>query len=306
MSTKGRKISISVGISAFNEERNIKKLIDSILWQKESRYTIKEIIVISDGSTDQTAMCLQKIKDHRLKIVNSKKRFGKTTRLNWIFKNAKGDAIVIFDADVVLSARDVIENLVKPLVNEENVGFICGRAKPIKGKTFIENCVNASHDAYDNFRSKLRKGSNPYSVEGRVMLLSKDFASKVTLTKPYGGDKYLYFYCITNGFNFRYVKAATVLYRSPSTLSEHIRQNTRFMARGFQADLIFGDIVSKEFKISKKILVVSFLKTFIEKPIYSISIFFINLYCKYKAKHEWKNINEKWDIVSTTKAQISK
>lgn len=305
MDKRASKISISVGISALNEERNIGKLIESILWQKEDGYTIKEIIVISDGSTDQTVKRVLAFKDSRIVVIDSKERLGKASRLNWIFRNAKSDAIVIFDADVVLSTADTIANLVKPLKSAENVGFVSGRAEPIEGKTFIENCINSSFDAYDDFRNKLRKGSNPYSAEGRIMLFSKKFAETVKLPKSmHADDNFLYFSCITKGFSFRYAKTATVLYRSPSTLFEHIRQNTRFVSRDLRLEAIFGDIVAREYSVPKKILFSSFLKTFIKKPVYSISIFLINLYCKYKAKHEWKNINERWVTASTTKAQI--
>ena len=47
-------MDISVGIMAFNEEKNIGRLLKAILSQKLNQIKITEIIVVSDGSTDKT------------------------------------------------------------------------------------------------------------------------------------------------------------------------------------------------------------------------------------------------------------
>lgn len=55
---------VSVIIPAFNMEKHIKETIDSVLFQT---YTNLEIIVVDDGSTDNTAAIVKFIKDSRLK-----------------------------------------------------------------------------------------------------------------------------------------------------------------------------------------------------------------------------------------------
>jgi len=47
-------ITVSIGIPAYNEEANIGKLLSSLIKQKEAGFIIKEIIVVSDQSTDKT------------------------------------------------------------------------------------------------------------------------------------------------------------------------------------------------------------------------------------------------------------
>ena len=56
---------ISVLLSVYNDDENIKKSIDSILSQS---YKNIELLVIDDGSTDHTNEILNSIKDTRLKI----------------------------------------------------------------------------------------------------------------------------------------------------------------------------------------------------------------------------------------------
>ena len=48
-----KKLRISIGIPAYNEGGNIARLLRSVLGQKK-RELIDEIIVISDGSSDNT------------------------------------------------------------------------------------------------------------------------------------------------------------------------------------------------------------------------------------------------------------
>ena len=61
---------ISVLLSVYNDDENIKKSIDSILSQS---YKNIELLVIDDGSTDKTYEILNDINDGRLKIFRNKK-----------------------------------------------------------------------------------------------------------------------------------------------------------------------------------------------------------------------------------------
>ena len=47
-------MDVSVGIMAFNEEGNISRLLEALLNQDIEEIRIKEVIVVSDGSTDKT------------------------------------------------------------------------------------------------------------------------------------------------------------------------------------------------------------------------------------------------------------
>ena len=47
-------MDVSVGIMAFNEEKNMGRLLKALLSQELKKVRIEEIIVVSDGSTDKT------------------------------------------------------------------------------------------------------------------------------------------------------------------------------------------------------------------------------------------------------------
>jgi len=104
-------MSVSVLIPAFNESNRI---VDTIRGM-ENIEEIDEIIVVNDGSTDDTA---DKAKKAGAKLVNIKNNSGKGRALKEGLKYVKNDVVAFIDADVGLTSREVIK-LIKPVVDGE-------------------------------------------------------------------------------------------------------------------------------------------------------------------------------------------
>ncbi|OXT07624.1 glycosyl transferase [Thermoanaerobacterium thermosaccharolyticum] len=102
-------MSVSVLIPAFNESNRIVDTIRGIENIKE----IDEIIVVNDGSTDDTA---DKAKKAGAKLVNIKNNSGKGKALKEGLKYVKNDVVAFIDADVGLTSREVIK-LIEPVIN---------------------------------------------------------------------------------------------------------------------------------------------------------------------------------------------
>lgn len=85
-------------MAVYNNEKFIKQSIDSILKQTFSNF---ELIIINDGSTDNTTNILKEyyIKDNRIKIINNKSNIGLTKSLNIGLAQASGKYIARLDAD---------------------------------------------------------------------------------------------------------------------------------------------------------------------------------------------------------------
>lgn len=87
---------ISILLSVYNDEKNIKKSIDSILLQS---YKNIELLVMDDCSVDGTYEILNEIKDRRIKIFRNKENQGLTKSLNTLIKNSSGKIIARQDSD---------------------------------------------------------------------------------------------------------------------------------------------------------------------------------------------------------------
>ncbi|MEW5800072.1 MAG: glycosyltransferase family 2 protein [Bacteroidota bacterium] len=86
---------ISVVLTVYNCERYIQQSVRSILSQTHTDF---EIIIVNDGSTDQTMAKVQEINDQRIRIIDSQ-HIGRGPALNLAVKNSHGEIIAIQDAD---------------------------------------------------------------------------------------------------------------------------------------------------------------------------------------------------------------
>ncbi len=107
-----KNITLSIGICAYNEEQNIKSVINNALLQKQEGWTLSEVLVYSDGSTDQTESKVKSIKSKHLKLIVGKNRLGKTRRLNQLFRDFSSNILVVLDADIKLKDENVVTKIV--------------------------------------------------------------------------------------------------------------------------------------------------------------------------------------------------
>jgi cellulose synthase/poly-beta-1,6-N-acetylglucosamine synthase-like glycosyltransferase/peptidoglycan/xylan/chitin deacetylase (PgdA/CDA1 family) len=116
---------VSVLIPAYNEEKVIAKTVERIL---ESDYRQLEIVVVDDGSQDNTSAVLRARFDNdpRVSLVRVTNG-GKAKALNVGLAHAKGDIVVALDADTQF-ATDTISRLVR-WFTDPNVGAVAGNAK---------------------------------------------------------------------------------------------------------------------------------------------------------------------------------
>jgi len=108
---------VSILIPAYNAERWIAEAIESALaqtWQN------KEIIIVDDGSTDNTLTVARSFESRSAKVIAEEHR-GQTPTLNRALKEAQGHFIQYLDADDLL-ASDKIEIQVKRLMSEASDG----------------------------------------------------------------------------------------------------------------------------------------------------------------------------------------
>lgn len=114
---KKKFYDVSVIIPAHNEEKNIKNTIESILRAKYDKK--KEVIVINDGSTDNTEKILIEICKHHMEVkFFNTPHIGKAEALNFGIKKAKNEILVILDADSEIE-NDGLTKICTPFSDNE-------------------------------------------------------------------------------------------------------------------------------------------------------------------------------------------
>ncbi|MBU1051847.1 MAG: glycosyltransferase [Nanoarchaeota archaeon] len=95
-----KKFSISVLTPAHNEEESIQDTVEHIMALEYPKNKM-EVIVLNDGSTDNTSKIVRKLMKRykNLKLIDNEKNLGKARSLNIGIKKAKGELIAVVDSD---------------------------------------------------------------------------------------------------------------------------------------------------------------------------------------------------------------
>lgn len=123
---------VTVLMTAYNAEKFIDKAIASIIYQT---YKNLEIIIVDDGSTDNTPKIIEYFKnlDQRIRVIRLKKNKGPSLASNIGLKIAKGEYIARLDADDI-ALPDRIEKQVKFLLKNPEVAVVGGQCILINEK----------------------------------------------------------------------------------------------------------------------------------------------------------------------------
>lgn len=243
------KQTVSIGVTAYNEQRNLAQLIVGLLQQKLVHLELGKIMVISDGSTDETVANTECIHDPRVIVIDGKERKGKAARMNELLEGLNSDFIILFDADVVVTDEYLVEKLVRP-IREGKADLTSGRIIELPGRSSVEEVLSVSMKIKHRLFANLKEGNNLYSCHGPLRAFSKRFAQKLRFEESDGEDMYSYLACIANGFSFAYVPEAYVFYRLPNVLRDHMQQSVRYHdAKKLMTTFFDPILVKKEIEI---------------------------------------------------------
>jgi glycosyltransferase involved in cell wall biosynthesis len=135
---------ISVIIPIFNEERYIEKIISKV-----SEVNIeKEIIIVNDGSTDNSLKIIKNLEFKNLKIISNSQNYGKGYSIRVALKHVNNEIIIIQDGDLEYDPNDYFK-LIQPF-KKDNVYVVYG-SRFVGIKRFIlKRGINYNFRAFVN------------------------------------------------------------------------------------------------------------------------------------------------------------
>lgn len=99
--------TVSIIVPVFNEGHSIINNLDLLIHEIEEYFPKFEILVVSDGSTDETNLKVFSFRHPDVRLVVVEKNAGKGNAVREGFKRAKGDYILFIDGGMELHPRDI-------------------------------------------------------------------------------------------------------------------------------------------------------------------------------------------------------
>lgn len=311
-----KKITLSVGIPAYNEEQNIRNIIKSILRQKQENYKLENIFVICDGCIDSTPEIVKSLslKYPVIKLIQRKVRCGKVGALNKIYEVNKSALILPVDADLVFAKTDDIDEMVKVITSNKKLNFVGPRHVPLKSKTLMGMFAYYSFLSFEDAFLNINNGNCFYSVMG-CYLLNKEFSKAIKYPKDAQADQVILYAMATrkSKFNrlgrkggFKFVPTAHIYFRTVTTFYDWRVLGTRSVISD-RANVVsyFGESLLKEYYMPRNLYIKSLVKYFFKNPFLLIGSVLMNIYIRKFPMKKKMPVGGIWETTMSSKEAIS-
>lgn len=267
----GSYLSVSMIVSAYNEEEHIKEKIENFL---SLDYPTEKIwlLIGSDGSTDGTANLVKSFASERIRLFEYGTRRGKTAVLNDVAKIAKGEIIIFSDADTMYD-MNAIKSLVSHF-NDKAVGGVCGRLLLDGADGSL-----ASEGLYWRYENYIKEKES--EIKTMVGINGQIFAIRRELFEPLPEnviteDQVLGIKILGRGYNILFDKEAIAKERI-GTPREEFNRRVRISAGNFQSIAFSSKILNPKTGFASFALWShKILRWF--APFFLIAIFITNLF----------------------------
>jgi polyisoprenyl-phosphate glycosyltransferase len=168
------EFSVSAIVPAYNEEKTVGLVVKALLDSE----IFSEIICINDGSQDNTLKILKNFVP-KITLINLKHNQGKGYAMAQGIKSAQTELIVFLDADFINLNKKHIEELIKP-VFENNADSVIGILTSKPGARYVFPYLSGQRVYYKKDLLPLIKKMEP-SKYGVEILLNEAFKRKKTI-----------------------------------------------------------------------------------------------------------------------------
>jgi glycosyltransferase involved in cell wall biosynthesis len=164
-----KNIKISVVVPLYNKENSIHETIISVLDQS---FTDFELLIIDDGSTDDSLSVVSKINDARL-VVHSKVNGGVSEARNFGIEKSNGEFIFLLDADDIIK-KDCLTTLYNLTRKYSEESVFTANFEIVNGNSIISSsyCKGVKTVVISNVYESLWEGE--YFVRTGNTLIKRD------------------------------------------------------------------------------------------------------------------------------------
>lgn len=210
------KLSVSICVPAYNEEKNIARVLYALTKQKTNKIRINKIVIVASGSTDNTPFIAKEFAKsfENILFIHEKERNGKASAINEFLKVVDDEVVVIESADTIPN-DDTIENLCSPFLSNEKLGMTGGAPIPTNDKnTFIGYIV---HSWWWFHRNIPRFGE---------IIAYRNILPEISATTAVD-EAFIQAKLIKQGYNVVHIDTARVSNKGPENINDLLKQRRR-------------------------------------------------------------------------------
>lgn len=214
---KKLEYDVSVLINAYNEEEDIGDCLDSLV---EQTYDDFELVVVDDGSTDNTVEVVKSYSDELdLNIIRTEHAGLQKARKKGI-DISDGDIVVIVDADEILEP-DFLENMLRAF-SDEDVGAVGGMLKSF-GEGWVTDAYGALNEIFYSMRTE---GEEVDWIQGGCSAFRKEALDEVggLTTEDTSEDKDISWKLKEEGWKVLLSDGAVAHHKDPQTLGSVMKR----------------------------------------------------------------------------------
>jgi glycosyltransferase involved in cell wall biosynthesis/acylphosphatase len=229
--------TVTMILSAHNEAETIAQKLENALMQDYPEEKL-DIIVVDDGSTDDTAEIVHNLESNRITLVQQEAKRGKTSALNRAVEEADAEVLVFTDANAMYKP-DAVSRLVEMFDAEGQISVVCGELHYQQHPQAISD----EESRYWSFEIRLKKAESNLGTllgaNGSIYAMRRELYEPLRedLISDFIGPLLL----SMRGYRTVYQPQAISVETSTRSLKSEFRRKKRIVQRG-----LFGLSVHRE------------------------------------------------------------
>jgi cellulose synthase/poly-beta-1,6-N-acetylglucosamine synthase-like glycosyltransferase len=240
--TLNRTTKVTILIPVFNEEKVVKQKLENCM-ELDYPQQLLEIMVCSDCSTDRTAAIVKSFPEKNITFYDYRERSGKTGVINKSVAKAKGDIVVLTDANTMLN-RDAVSKMVS-LYASPDIGAVLGCVRLVapRGSCGIEKEI-----VYRDFEADLKYKEGLFGATmgafGGFYSIRKEFFESLPDNAYSNDDLLIPLRILRMGDKVILDKEAISIEDTAQSVEEEFKRRVRIGAGSFQALFLLADLFS--------------------------------------------------------------
>jgi cellulose synthase/poly-beta-1,6-N-acetylglucosamine synthase-like glycosyltransferase len=245
--SSGRSPMVSIVVPAYNEAEYIQESLGSLLAMEYPKDKL-EIIVVDDGSTDDTYRAAKAVESDAIPVhVFRKENGGKGAALNFGIRKAKGEFIATMDADSYVTKSTIRELL--PYFDDPEVMAVSPAVKIKPGGTWLSELQRVEYlmilfsRKLFSFIDSVPVTPGPFSIFRTVVFDKVGLFDECNLVE----DQEIALRIQSHHFKIRTSMTADVYTEPPDNLKDLLKQRVRWQRGGFRNYWKYRHMIKPEY-----------------------------------------------------------